>query len=1117
ASTESSSQEESANLENSDQEESASTESSSQEESASTEGSSQEESANLENSDQKESASTESSSQEESASTESSSQEESSSQIVIEELTLNKSKLELEKGEEETLIVTILPEDYKGSKNVEWKSSNEEVVKVEVIKEKLPEESKEEKPEVEMAGEESTQESEEELQEITVKAIIKAVGGGEAAVTASLNGKETVCNVNVISLVKDITFESKNINDNELTVYDNSEKQELIVNIEPSDATNKEFSVEIKDEELLGYEIVDNKILFFSKGILGKTEVLVKASDIEKLICVNIEDENRNDKSDIIPVDELRIDAVYGKKETEVKDAVNLVIGSGTAADATANIGLSIAPLNVTEKEIVWESSDSSIVSVIPNTDIQESKNGKWLKLSNAATIKAQSLGTTIITAKATNGVVANVKVVVSAANKGNGYLVLDKTKIVLYSNEKLPEDNKIQSKGKIIPFGTGSYSYCSSNTTIATVDDNGDVIAHNPGTAVVTVTDKINGSKGVVTIIVKKIAEDINIPVDKITLIEGTTTEIPFSILPKDISKESLNTLNVVYSDEAPVKVRITEGNKKGVIEITAKHPSIQSNVDAVLTIQIGDKNTYTQVINNNVVPYTDDVVSIEKKIEIDIISKKELVKSITLTANGKSDKKIKLKSGEGISTKVVLKDASGNLLDESIRTVAYISSNDEIVTVDKSGYINAKKGGEAVITAKVLDGSNISAALNITVEQKPEKIYFDREVYGLNKKSNSSASVTLSPLFYPDNTASSCKGVEWEIIEAGSEKTTDSSDYVRSLFSINNKGKVTVNKYAVDGMYVKIRCKSKENSAIEGTVTVKAQTQKVSAVKFKKATNEFVGLGKHNIDFTTTYVKNYSGIPEYSAYSSDDEIVTVNGIKNGYLIIDAHKFGQATITLFVDNTKKATCKVIIDPDAKGEITAQKTNYYLQTYQNAPNDSVKLSFINSKTKKEIDPSLLKYTLTYADPKYSLAYIDDKGYVHANPANNEEITDKNCDITVTAELKDDPLKRKATTKVTFCTVKQIDRFDVMFYDNAKDMEVPGIYINDNDERASIKYDGESQTIGLRIIPYDATSAVKSDTDLGLTISDSTIAEFAGKPIRTKVGSITGWNVEIKIK
>ncbi|MBQ2115328.1 MAG: hypothetical protein II193_01905, partial [Lachnospiraceae bacterium] len=368
-------------------------------------------------------------------------------------------------------------------------------------------------------------------------------------------------------------------------------------------------------------------------------------------------------------------------------------------------------------------------------------------------------------------------------------------------------------------------------------------------------------------------------------------------------------------------------------------------------------------------------------------------------------------------------------------------------------------------------------------------------------------------------------CKGVEWEIIEAGSEKTTDSSDYVRSLFSINNKGKVTVNKYAVDGMYVKVGCKSKVNSAIEGTVTVKVQTQKVSAVKFKKSTNQFVGSGKHNIDFTTTYVKNYSGIPEYSAYSSDDEIVTVNGIKNGYLIIDAHKYGQATITLFADNTKKATCKVIIYPDAKGDIAAQKTNYYLQTYQNAPNDSVKLSFINSKTKKEINPSLLKYTLTYADPKYSLAYIDDKGYVHANPANNEEITDKNCDITVTAELKDDPLKRKATTKVTFCTVKQIDRFDVMFYDNAKDMEDEnyGIYITDNDEKASIKYDGESQTIGLRIIPYDAKSAVMLNTELDVAITDTNVAEVEkgkdGKPklITDRNGKIKSVKVKIKIK
>ena len=74
---------------------------------------------------------------------------------------------------------------------------------------------------------------------------------------------------------------------------------------------------------------------------------------------------------------------------------------------------------------------------------------------------------------------------------------------------------------------------------------------------------------------------------------------------------------------------------------------------------------------------------------------------------------------------------------LNTTVKTLSWSSNHPEYATVDNlTGFINAVKPGEAVITANTIDGSNLTAILNITVVAiKITSLTINPTTYTLNK----------------------------------------------------------------------------------------------------------------------------------------------------------------------------------------------------------------------------------------------------------------------------------------------------------------------------------------------------------------------------------------------
>lgn len=129
---------------------------------------------------------------------------------------------------------------------------------------------------------------------------------------------------------------------------------------------------------------------------------------------------------------------------------------------ASTTLKVTISPSKVTDKSVVWSSSNPKVATV---------KNGK---------ITAKAVGTTTITVKTKDGSNKKATCKITVAD-----IKLNKTKATLKKGKSLTLKAKVSGKSKKV-------TWKSSNSKIATVSKTGKVTAKKVGTA--TITAKANG-----------------------------------------------------------------------------------------------------------------------------------------------------------------------------------------------------------------------------------------------------------------------------------------------------------------------------------------------------------------------------------------------------------------------------------------------------------------------------------------------------------------------------------------------------------------------------------------------------------------------------------------------
>lgn len=242
--------------------------------------------------------------------------------------------------------------------------------------------------------------------------------------------------------------------------------------------------------------------------------------------------------------------------------------------------------------------------------------------------------------------------------------------------------------------------------------------------------------------------------------------------------------------------------------------------------------------------------------------------------------------------------------------KSVSFKSSNKRVATVSSKGQIVAKKKGNATITVTSKSNSKAKATCKVTVKQQVKKITVTNSV------SNTIAvrigkTVTLKTKVEPSN--------------ASNKKLTYSSSK-RSVATVDSKGRVKGKKAGT----AKITIRSKDKKAKKViTVKVPAKSKVVKSVSVSPKTKKLKVGGTFTIKPTIKPSKATVKLVSYK--SSNAKVATVSSKGK----VTAKAVGSATITVTtLDGSKKATCKVTVEPTKVTGITVSPANATLNIGQ---------------------------------------------------------------------------------------------------------------------------------------------------------------------------------------
>ena len=208
-------------------------------------------------------------------------------------ITLDRNTLDLNAGESFTLKTTVTPASA-ASKAVTWKSSDATIATV------------------------------------SKDGVVTAVKAGTAKITASLEGKSAVCQINVKKTVTGVTLDKSSLE------MEEGKTETLKATVEPADAINKEVIWKSSDTGIAAVS---------SEGIVtavkaGTATITVATKDGSKSASCEIKV--------IKPVTGVALD----------KSSLKLGVGGSAILNAT------LTPADATNKSVTWKSSDAGIATV---------------------------------------------------------------------------------------------------------------------------------------------------------------------------------------------------------------------------------------------------------------------------------------------------------------------------------------------------------------------------------------------------------------------------------------------------------------------------------------------------------------------------------------------------------------------------------------------------------------------------------------------------------------------------------------------------------------------------------------------------------------------------------
>jgi len=547
------------------------------------------------------------------------------------------------------------------------------------------------------------------------------------------------------------------------------------------------------------------------------------------------------------------------------------VIDSSLAlyTDYSYQISASCAPTDATDKSLSFYSSNNAVAKV--------NASGK---------VVALKAGTATITVTATDRSTVEKTLIVNVLQKAQSITINN-------SVSELYVGSSHQLSCSVLPIDTTdkSITFTSSNTSVLSVNTSGLITALKTGTATLTVktTDGSSITK-TMNLVVKQYVSTVSLNAASVSLNTGSTFQIVPSVSPADATNKTLSYSSNNSSSASVDSSRLITALKAGTAKITVT-ANDRGSIKATVDVMVLQKATSLTINTPTAVLYTNETSQLSCSVYPSDTTDKSLAFSssdiniasissagqITAKKAGTVNITVKTKDGSNITKSFTLtvkqyvtslsaepkelimftgEKADLNITvmpeDANDKTMQYVSSNEDIITMSGSGKITAKKAGKAKITVTANDRGSIKATIDVTVLQKATSLTINAPpaVLYTNEISQLSCSV------YPSDTT---------------DKSLAFSSSDINIAIISSAGQITAKKAGT----VDITVKTKDGSDIKKsfTLTVKQYVTSLSAkpkelIMFtgEKADLNIIVLPEDATDKSQRYI------------SSDEAIITVS-----------------------------------------------------------------------------------------------------------------------------------------------------------------------------------------------------------------------------------------------
>lgn len=498
--------------------------------------------------------------------------------IPVSSISLNQTEVTLNKGESETLIATVSPENAT-YKDVTWSSSRETVASVDqtgkvttlkagtaTIQAKAGEKTATctvtviVPPEGITISESSITLEEEQKKMLyatvtpddttdpsvtwqssdnsvaTVQnGLVTAIKVGTCIVTAKVGGLSASCDVTVKEKTISVTGVKLNKRNTEII---KGESETLVATVSPENATDKTVTWSSKDESIATVD--QNGKVTAIKG--GETTIYAKAGDYSDYCYVKVK----------VPVSSIKL------------DYTSMRVGIGYYN--RVQLHATIEPDDASDKTVTWSSSDASIAEVY-----------------SSGTVEGKSKGNVTITATAGDcSASCEVEVIralssVSLTCQHEGYnsyyqkLTIKKGENAQFNAVYSPQDADVFD-----------IEWSSSDLSVVTIDDEGLVTAVGAGSAVIKITADGKEASCSVTVLVD--TEYITLDQTEVSMDIGQTITLVATLHPEDAtdavswksSKEAVVTVdqngNITAIKAGDAVITVSAGGKTATCNVNVK-----------------------------------------------------------------------------------------------------------------------------------------------------------------------------------------------------------------------------------------------------------------------------------------------------------------------------------------------------------------------------------------------------------------------------------------------------------------------------------------------------------------------------------------------------------------